>query len=283
MRATLRHRAGRRAQRGSLALVVALLMGAAMAVLLWVVSTLQARLADGTPQARATYLSGAATALRTWYGQNAARLDADDTPWDGLALLASAGVTRRYGLRVAVSARQGLPCPPAPGECLAYRVIALWLPPVSTPDTSAFDAATGAFAPAAKATWTLVSGQDIERQAVARSRDTMADLQGALQSYFISRQRDDGASTTDTNWFRATPCSNTLAGALPCVDTWTPGAASGLGPLAGIDASRFYDAWGQPIQVSNLQHSSLAPPYAMALKTVTPWGSPLEATVLQPL
>lgn len=272
----------RRREKGFVALAVMILLAAFMAMILTVIARTDARAGINAPGAAGTYLSQAETAVRAWYRQNAASIDGSGFAMTGPQLLAAAGVMRQYGLQAAVSDKLGLPCVGAVDTCIAYRKIALWLPAGSTPDTTTFDAATGTLSPAAHVTWAVVSGESIERAALSQSLRALGDLQTALESYFLTRQQDDSTGTTDTNWFRTNPCGVASA-ALPCVDTWTPGGTTGIAALAGIDSSHFYDAWGNPIEVSNLLDSSTSAPFSMALKTVTPWGTVLEVEAVQPL
>lgn len=272
----------RRRQQGFVALAVMILLAAFMAMILTVIARTDAQAGINAPGAAQAYLGQAETAVRAWYRQNTASIDSPNFSMTGPQMLAAAGVMRRYGLRAAVSDELGLPCAGAEDTCVAYRKIALWVPAGSTPDTTTFDVATGTLSPASHVTWAVVSGEAIERAALSQSLRALGTLQTTLESYFLTRQQDDGTGTTDTNWFRTNPCGVASA-ALPCVDTWTAGGATGIEPLAGIDASHFYDAWGNPIEVTNLLDSSTRAPFSMALKTVTPWGTVLEVEAVQPL
>ncbi|TAM17715.1 MAG: hypothetical protein EPN65_09860 [Pandoraea sp.] len=272
-----------RQQRGFVALALMILLAGFVAMILTVLTRTTAQAGVGAPGAPGAYLSSAEVAVRAWYRQNAASIDSPGFAMTGPQILAAAGVMRQYGLQAAVSDELGLPCAGGVDTCVAYRTIALWLPPGSGPDTTVFDPTTGKLTPAAHVTWAAISGQSIEQAALSQSLRALGDLQTGLQSYFLTRQQDDSTGTTDTNWFRASPCG-VASSALPCVDTWTAGDQTGIPALAGIDAHRFYDAWGQPIHVSNLlDSSSSATPYSMALKTVTPWGTTIEVEAVQPL
>ena len=84
------------------------------------------------------------------------------------------------------------------------------------------------------------------------------------------------------DWFRALDCGAVQTGELPCYDVYTDMAATTAPAQAGIEATLTVNAWGLPINLSNLQDSSVVPPYFMAVNTTTPWGGVVGAVAQEP-
>ena len=220
------------------------------------------------------YLDDAARAIRVWYQENLARVDAVDGPPAIGAMLNRAGVARRYGVQAAASHRI------VAGE-VAYRVIVMWIP-VTNPDRSVFNVSSGQFTPAPGVRHATVSGRDLQAKAVAETRRAMAALAGALENYFSARFAIGGRDVR-VNQFRPDPSCAGTVGVMPCLDTYTMATRvdwTGVG-LGGVSVA---DAWGTSLEVSNLQDAQTTdPPYSFAIRDRTPFGTVLRMNAVQRL
>lgn len=220
------------------------------------------------------YVEVVRTRVTDWYGRHLADLDGSAVPVPIAAVLDGSGVERRYNLAGAVSdliLRDGL----------GYRVIALWLPDGSSAPAFDFTAGVLSGEPAVSA---LINGRELESAAVRDTQARMRAIATRLETRFSLRQQVVSAGRADINQFRAAECAAVAAGEIACLDTYTPLAATALGPLAGLDASLALSAWGTPIYVSNLMDSQVsAPPYSMAVAAGAPWGAAYRVMAVQPL
>lgn len=236
-------------------------------------SSLQAQHAANRVQSdRAEYLREAANALAVWYAAHQATLDGTVAPPNSEEVLRGAGIAPRYGLALSASDR-------LIQDEVAFRVFALWLPAAS-PDPSRFDPSSGAFAPGPGVPFVVVSGADIQARAVADTRHTMARLAAQLEHYFAARTLASGGDVS-ANHFRPSNGCAREEGAMPCLDAYT--AATSVDWLeAGVGAVQAIDAWGGTLELSNLiEASAEIPPYSMAIRARTPWGTVLQAQAVQ--
>ncbi|WP_440030221.1 hypothetical protein [Chromobacterium amazonense] len=226
------------------------------------------------PALQAKYLQDSGAAIAHWYQRDLATLDADGAPALTEAdVLAGAGLTPRYGLRLAISQpiRQGN---------LRWHSIALWLPPEAN-DATTFDPATGRLTPDPRALSYVVSGQAFQQAAWQRTTEAVANLVSALNAYAQQRSRSLGGDVT-RNPFRALNCGQVEAGELPCLDDYVP--APTIAAALGLNPGQLVDAWNQPLLVSGgTDANRTAAPYSMAVKATTPWGASLVSVALQSL
>jgi hypothetical protein len=261
-----------RSQRGFavLAAAVVIVLIAAAVVTGWATLASVAQ-ANDLDRLQREYLSQVRDNLLAWYRRELAQVDAVSAPPGAQLVLRSAGVTPRWRLQIALSER-------IERDGVAYRVIALWLP--GEADASVLDAATGVFTPSPGARWLLVSGFDLQASAMTETRQRLVEVARRLESGYRLRHLADPSRDVEVNRFRAASCAQARPDDWPCLDTYVVLEASGLVAAAGLDARLLRNAWGAPIEASNLLDSSLVSPHSMALRTVTPWGSTLAAVAV---
>lgn len=245
-----------------LAVVATMVTLAATVVVGW--ATLATRTqSDRLAQVQQDYLDELRAGMLGWYARELALIDRSAEPPDPAAVLRGAGVAARWGLRIAASDRLFR-------DGVGYRVIVAWLP--GEGDASALDPATGRFTASAGARWTLVSGHDLQADALAETRARLDRLARQLESAYRVRLLSDPSRDATVNRFRAVRCAAPSAGELPCIDHYAPVDGSGLAGAVGLDPLLATNAWGTAIEVSNGADSSAVIPFSMALRTAMPWG-----------
>ena len=232
---------------------------------------------------RSAYLRDAAARLARWYEVNSATTGAQAGQIDMGQALAGAGVTPRYGLQSASSMRlsDGL---------VSWHVMALWLPEPIRVQGTAFDVATGVLTPGtlistgqpADLVSAIVNGHASQLVAFTESSRRVRRVAARLENLFAARRSMDPFGPAGRDWFRALDCAAVQTGELPCYDVYTDMAATTAPAQAGIEATLTVNAWGLPINLSNLQDSSVVPPYSMAVNTTTPWGGVVGAVAQEP-
>lgn len=224
------------------------------------------------------YLDMAAQAVESWYARNAAAIDAAAaSPFADNAILALAGIERRWNLRVAQSARL------ADGD-IAYRRILLWLP-AANPDPSTWDAAAGTFSPGAGVRWRIIDGRRIQSQAYSQTLAAMRAFARKLELRFYAKAAADSSTYLTVNWFRPRGgCASPNPDDIPCLDAYTDASLVNWRVILGEDPETLKTAWGQSLLVSNLTDSSASiPPYTMAIAAQTPWGAMMRVLAVQPI
>ena len=254
-------------------LAVAFIAGAVIAT--WIAVTVKSQDSE-LERTQRSYLADLERRLEQWYALNAATVDAQVPAPDMGAVLRQIGIAPRWNLQVRASERQDQ-------GAVAFRVIALWLPPAGAPDTTTFDPVTAAFAPAANMLNAQVNGLAIQSKALAASREGLQRLAQALENRFKAKYLSDPSRNISVNHFRAHACASPLPDELPCLNDYTPvGAALAL--AVGADVRLTRNSWNLAVEMSNGTDAQTASaPYTLALRTATPWGTTLHATAIQPL
>ena len=264
-----------RRQRGIDLLMFVVVLAAIGSVFVLSASSLQAQQASNRVDAeRAAYLEETGRAVRGWYIANLAAIDMSAAPPAEVAILTGAGITPRFGLRIAASNRLVI------GE-IGFHSIAIWIPQ-RQPDPSAMDVATGVFTPDVRAAFRMISGAELQAEALARTLQTLRQVAGRLENYFVARTAINGGNVA-INHFRPDSLCGGSEGELPCLDRYVA-----VGTLdwrrAGVDGMVATDGWGNAIEISNLADSvTAAPPFSMALQARTPWGSVVQVRAVQRL
>ncbi len=222
-------------------------------------------------RAQRAWLDEAGALLQAWYRRELARVDADDALPGGEALARAAGVSLRWGARLAVSERLAR-------EGVRYRVLVVWLPQAG--ETPVFSAATGEFAPGPRTQWLRVSGFELQAAALGQTRTQLAQVAAALEAAARARFLADASRDAGVNRFRASDCTRVAAGEWPCVDDYAALEATPIAALAGIEPRLARNAWGAPVEVSTLRDASDRAPHTAALRTATPWGSVVSAVAV---
>jgi type II secretory pathway pseudopilin PulG len=264
-----------RKERGAIFLLLVVAIAVVGVTLILAASRLQAQQAANRAAAEQfAYLRKAAAAVEVWYRENLATVDSQDAAPVIDTVLDRAGVNRRFGLSARISNR-------LMAGNVGFRTLALWIP-AAVPDPSTFDVTTGLFTPAPGVRFVTVSGAALQGQAVADTQRAMASVASTLEQYFAARAAAGGTGV-GINHFRPDPTCSGAAGQLPCLDDYTVASAinwAGLG-LSGLPVA---DAWGNPLALSNLADSSTAaPPFSMAIRAATPFGTQLTVRAVQPL
>jgi hypothetical protein len=233
-----------------------------------------------------SYVSEVGERARDFYIANAA--DVDDA--GGLTvdeLINGAGLDVKWDLQLEISN------PLVRGD-VEYRTFAFWLPGDSDENPPVFDPDTGAFLACAdiadycpERPFIVVDGYPIQSENVATTKQTLSELANFTQSYFKSKWLGDPDRNVGINWFRAPfdPVGCNVTGdEIPCVDDYEPVETSGVADALLLPNSAFTNAWGDPIEVSNLADArAAAVPYTMVFRTTTPWGEEFRITAVQPL
>ena len=227
-------------------------------------------------QEQQIYLQGVQAALENWYEQHAATVDASVAPVNVAPVLPILGFPLKWHVTGASSNRL------VKGD-IAYHVFMVWIPgSVSRP--AVLDASTGIFTPGSSTGYERIDGFIIESGLVQHTTQTLQKDANHLQEWFKAKVLQDGQHQVNWNHFRAQDCSEAEPDEMPCMDSYVALSQSGVKALAGLGAADESDGWGNPVQVSNLADSStVAPPYSMALKSVTPWGDSIRIFATQPL
>jgi len=87
---------------------------------------------------------------------------------------------------------------------------------------------------------------------------------------------------SNRNLFRALDCSNPDSAEIPCADQYQTVSSLNLQSIMNISPLEMVDAWGNPLQFSNLQNSSTSYPFTASLQAITPWGQVIPMTAVQP-
>ena len=195
------------------------------------------------------YLDQVIKTAHDWYQRVALSMEVSGDTLTESELLQKIAPNQKYGIRAQLSSRLGLPCASdaAFGTCAPYRVIVVWLPPISATDATSIN----------------------ERLKVTASR---------IQNYARAQQNITGLASFE-NFLRSSDCSRTVSGHLPCLDTYTAITSTTIPTLLGLPDSDFLTPWGDVILISNLLDSSVsAMPYSLSIKASSPWG---QTTTLQ--
>lgn len=220
-------------------------------------------------------------------------------------VLQLAAVDQRGGMLGALSDVMTIPA-----EGIAYRALVLYFPtgtdgaddenPANPPDLAHFKA-TGEFkscadpgAPCAERVFRVFNSVDVER---ALAKETSARLQRIAQkaqSYFKARMLQDPERNISVNYFRRPSGGcEVFPQDLGCLDTYeglvtmsssTTYVRSRIATILGLNDEELFSAWGQPIEASNLQDSSVAAaPFSMALRARKPLGGFMTIKAIQPI
>jgi type II secretory pathway pseudopilin PulG len=222
------------------------------------------------------YMLAAQTALDSVYKANAASIDGDESQgqWRGAtSFLDAAGIQPRWGMQTAVSDR-------LENGDVDYTVVALWLPGNNgAQNPPAFDTSSGVFTPCVKTdvpctrVYAVYSGLSVQRDLRKRAIGQLNALATKAQSFFKAKALQDPDHNILTNYFRAPSGCGLSSDEMPCLDNYTPVAATNIPGLLGVDASSYTNPWGYPVLASNgSANASTASPFTMGFATQAPWS-----------
>lgn len=269
-----------KSQQGAAGLLLVILVGAA--ILFLMNGPLSTELEEQLSRAELIeqqYLDDVAQRLESWYDRNAATVDSSSTyAIAPAALWSQLGIDPKVNLRLGISDRQT-------GAQVAYRRFVIWLQR-ATPDTSTFTASTGAFTPAAGVPFRVIDGEKMQVLKLDQTLNGMKRFAFLLERRFQAKYEADPLRSLSVNHFRPVSgtCSTTLDD-MPCINTYLNAPVAANFPLlVGVDPATLTTAWGAAFEVSNQEDSrTTTPPYTMAIRSTTPWGSTVLVNAVQPL
>lgn len=231
------------------------------------------------------YLNGVINQAQHWYAANMQSIESTATPMSEASLLGQIAPDVRSGLRAQMSDQLGQPCASTTfTQCVAYRVIVVWLPPPSNVDASTFNVQTGVFTPdpevISAGTYRIYNAMRDQLSAVQTAQQTMDDLAQNLRLWSQAQMLNTQTSSSD-NYFRSASCAASDSTHLPCQDTPVDINTTTIPMLLGLDNSAFTAPWGSHIEFSNATASS-SPPFSLTLTLTSPWGSSDVLVVEQP-
>lgn len=251
-------------------------------------------------QKKADYLEQVEAQLESYWRQNAGSLDrlglgnalAED------ALVSQAGISLRYGLRLAISDVLTVP-----GEPVSYRKVLLLVPSahIDLEDLNLGEFFTLGRTPfcqtiaeveCAQGLIRVFSSQPIQQEYTAQARGQLTRIASAAQSYFRAQMLQDPERNLSVNYFRAPSGScGSVTGQMPCIDAYTALATLDLAGrptphsaavILNLSNQDLITPWGSPVEASNLQDSeSTTPPYTMSFRVRTPSGQNISIKALQ--
>lgn len=290
-------RAPKHAQRGAALLSFAVFLGV---VILGIITTLSASLLrkqQGTllPRQQA-YVEEIVKRVGVYYEANAGVLDRDST-WNSFTannFKAAAIDQERFGVTLLVSDRLTSP------DGVKYRRVLVYTPsdtdPENPPSISTF-ATTGQFVSCGdpskacdQRAFGIYDAMDLQKRNYAQTVLRMENIALRAQSYFKARVLQDPERNASVNYFiPRTGCSAPLAHDIPCLPTAGNGyvdlADAGLEAQLGLEPSLLSNAWGTPIQVTNMapHAETSSPPYSLVIRTQSPWGGFMQIYATQSL
>lgn len=277
-----------RRQRGAAFLLVVTMLLGAMLVL---AGSFRARVVHQAQmtfeQDQRLYLDTVIKNSHSWYQRVALSIEVTgDTPTE-IDLLQQIAPERKFGVRAAISSRLGLPCSTTAsfGSCVPYRVIAVWLPPISSADTTTFNQANGTLSPdpavAAAGTTRIFDTKLYQQGQMVQISELLKKTASQLQNFARAQQSVIGSPSFE-NYFRSSDCGRAKSGHLPCVDTYQPITRTTIPTMLGIPDGDFQTPWGDVVQISNLLDSNNASlPYSLSIRASSPWGQTVSYQVQQ--
>jgi hypothetical protein len=166
---------------------------------------------------------------------------------------------------------------------LPYRRLVVWQALRPEPQ-SPFDRRTGTFTTHADNPFRVIDGRAVQMRAVARTEERLKALANALQRWAQAQFLLDPLRDLHWNHFRPRERCAPRGPELPCIDDFERIDRTSLPYLLGWDPGLLVTAWQTPIEVSNgrgARHQE--PPYTIALRATTPWGTTIEAVAVQPI
>jgi hypothetical protein len=273
--------------------------------------------ANAWQQLQLERVTAAADALRQYYIQNAACIDAAPVPAlcqvpTDASILSVAGIPAEWNLVAHVS---NLIASAGP---IQYHELVVIAPLDDGSQIENFDVTHGTLTlcpdtsskcvPRANV---KIDGYTIEAELYARSLKQLNDLALSAQAYFNAKYLSNPDHDISKNWFRTPYCdpNSTLCTPgvtdMPVLDIFTPsndsvGAAAFAllmapdeDPTTAADCMvngpcpSVTNAWGGPVFLSNgasvLGASYTSPPYRLAIQSNTPWNTPIEIFAVQSL
>lgn len=286
------------AQRGAALLSFAIFLGVIVMGAITAMSSGILRKQQATLELRQrAYVDDIMARVEMFYETNAGQLDRDST-WANFSennFKAAALDQQRFNVELKLSNRLT-----APDNTVKYRRVLVYLPTdtdaTNPPDLSSFET-TGTFhscsdpsLPCDKRVFAIYDAMDLQKRNYADTVRRMQQIALNAQSYFKARVLQDPERNAAINYFMPpSGCASAHPNDIPCL----PLAGGGFvnldyagveGPLA-LSPAMYLNAWGTPIQVTNMApHAETAmPPYSLVIRTQSPWGGFLSVYATQAL
>lgn len=218
--------------------------------------------------------------LSAWYLRNANTIEANTAAIPVSSILSGAGINIDFGAQVASTAQLS-------ANGISYHSVAIWLPADGATGTGlnmvngSFNVGTMPNGTPAPTKYALANGLMIETATYVGTLKKMRRDASKLEAYFNARFLSDPNGDAAENYYRAADCMNPIDGQLPCIDTYTPLASSGIMSTVGFSPDDAVDGWGNPVSVSNLAGVP-AGQIAISLVSTTPWGSQIQILGVRP-
>jgi hypothetical protein len=150
--------------------------------------------------------------------------------------------------------------------------------------STAFTPSTGAFTSSVGNVYRQLDGKLIHTAALLATEERLKRLATLLQRRYSVMLTTDPLRDTTINHFRPRQGCSASANEIPCVDDYQAASTVGLQTILGLEPAGLVSGWGSPVEVSNgVDSNTVAPPYTMALRARTPWGTYVTAAAVQPL
>ncbi|MDI9235191.1 hypothetical protein [Limnohabitans lacus] len=276
-----RRRGQQRPQQGFVSILVSAILGAIAVMVLSFASLAVNKSASGAEDRMAREVVDALAQLQVWYEREADTIAVSAvTPTEAQL---QAVLTRSYpGMRLAMSTSMASPgCTSGSIACVPWRKVAAWYPATQAPAASIVQDGLPVSEFTGDAIWRVYSSQSWYFERYAQSQAKLNDAARALMSWFAGRKGSNPVLGHDANFWRSSDCSQTDFN-LPCVDTYSSLSTTGVASLLGLSVADVTAPLGGVIEFSNLQDSSTAAPFSVALRVMLPWGGQIRQTVLQP-
>lgn len=275
-------------QRGAAFLLVVTMLLGAMLVL---AGTFRAHVVH---QARMTfeqdqrqYLDAVLKNAHAWYQRVSLSMEVTGQTPTEAELLQQIAPERRFGVRALISNRLNTSCPTSAafGSCVPYRVLVIWLPPISATDQTVFNQANGVFVPDqtvfAAGTARIFDTKLYQQGLTVQISELLKSTAGRLQNFARAQQGVIGAPSFE-NYFRSRDCARAVSGYLPCIDTYQPITSTSIPTMLGMPESEFKTPWGDVVQISNLLDSNNSTvPFSLSIRASSPWGQTMTYQVQQ--
>jgi hypothetical protein len=269
------------AERGSVAIVVAAILGAVAVMVMSFSSLAVHKAAFGAEDRMAREVDEVLLHLQAWYEQQADTIAVSGITPSETQL--QAALPRTYpGMRLAMSTSMASPgCSAGTIGCIPWRKIAAWYPATQAPAATTLQDGLPVSEFTGDAIWRIYSAQGWYFERYAQTQAKLNDTARALMNFFVGRKGVNPVFSHDTNFWRASDCAQPES-SLPCVDAYAALSGSGVANVMGLAATDVTAPLGTAIEFSNLQDSSTVAPFSVALRVVLPWGGQIRQTVLQP-
>lgn len=261
----------------------------ALSIVLGYSGLLTRQVANELPAKLKTELAQATVQVEGYYQANARAIDGMDTAsaYTADAILSSANVSRRRGLKAAISNVL------VGADGINHRRFVLYFPSATdelNPPNLQLFLTTGEFvgcsntaADCTEPPFVVIDSLTLHRDALLESRRRLERVAFKAQAYFKARMLQDPEKNISVNYFRPPYGADLGVGIdMPILEAYEPvvslNGSTGLKgtrlpAILGLSPDEMYTAWGDPIEASNGVDSEKGePPYTMVFRGKSPFG-----------